>query len=287
MNAHSNSGRNRSLDTYLRDVNRYPLLSREEEHQLALRTQGGDRAAEERLINSNLRFVVSVARRYVGQGLPIEDLINAGNLGLVKAARRFDPGRGFKFITYAVWWIRQSMLQSLAENSRLVRLPVNRINALQRISKASSHLDQELGRKATAEDIAQELDLPEVAVTGAIELDSVTLSLDDAGDDDARGLVETLKDPRVADPAESMYQDELSEGIKDVLRSLNDREYTIMTLYFGLNGDEPLTLEEIGQQLGLTRERIRQIKEKAIEKLRHKSRARHLLAYLGDDIDGR
>jgi RNA polymerase primary sigma factor len=272
----------RSLDLYLHEINRTPLLTREEERDLAKRIRSGDKAALDRLVQANLRFVVSIAKQYANQGLSLEDLINEGNLGLIKAAHRFDEERGFKFISYAVWWIRQAMLQSLAEHSRIVRLPLNRAGTLYRIGKVSRQLDQELGRAPSADEIAARLQISPQEVEDTMAIANTHVSLDDpySADKDDTALVDYLTDETQAAPDEETYQSALSDDLERALGTLSERERRILTLYFGLGGDEPMTLEDIGRKLGLTRERIRQIKEKAIQRLRHSTRARFLQGYI-------
>jgi len=275
-------GGNRSLDVYLHEINKTPLLKREEEQELARRIRKGDKDALDRLVKANLRFVVSIAKQYANQGLALEDLINDGNLGLIKAAHRFDEKRGYKFISYAVWWIRQAMLQSLAEHSRIVRLPLNRAGTLYRIGKASRQLDQELGRAPSAGEIAKKLKLSEEEVEDTMHIANTHVSLDDpySNDQDDSALVDYLMDENAQMPDEHTYERALSDDMERALDTLSDREKLILILYFGLNGEEPLTLEEIGKKLGLTRERIRQIKEKAIVRLRHSSRSKYLRGYM-------
>jgi RNA polymerase primary sigma factor len=275
-------GSNRSLDLYLHEINKTPLLKREEEQDLARRIHKGDKQALDQLVKANLRFVVSIAKQYANQGLSLEDLINDGNLGLIKAAHRFDEKRGFKFISYAVWWIRQAMLQSLAEHSRIVRLPLNRAGTLYKIGKASRQLDQELGRTPNAMEIAKRLKISESEVKDTMHIANTHVSLDDpySSDQDDNALVDYLMDENAEMPDERAYDHALSEDMEKALNTLSEREQTILSLYFGLNGEDPLTLEEIGKELGLTRERIRQIKEKAIQRLRHSSRAKFLQGYV-------
>jgi RNA polymerase primary sigma factor len=272
----------RSLDIYLHEINKTPLLKREEEQAVARKIQKGSKAALDQLVKANLRFVVSIAKQYSNQGLSLEDLINDGNLGLIKAAHRFDPERGFKFISYAVWWIRQAMLQSLAEHSRIVRLPLNRAGTLYRIGKASRQLDQELGRKPTPEEIAKRLDIPVAEVESTQRIANTHVSLDDpySNDKDDNALVDYLTDKNQVLTDESTYEHALSDDMERALNTLTERERRILVMYFGLNGQDPLTLEQIGKQLSLTRERIRQIKEKAIQRLRHSTRSGFLKGYI-------
>ena len=277
-------GGNRSLDVYLHEINKTPLLKREEEQALARKIHKGDKDALDMLVKANLRFVVSIAKQYANQGLALEDLINDGNLGLIKAAHRFDEKRGFKFISYAVWWIRQAMLQSLAEHSRIVRLPLNRAGTLYRIGKASRQLDQELGRAPSAAEIAKKLKLSEEEVEDTMHIANTHVSLDDpySNDQDDSALVDYLMDDNAQMPDEHTYERALSDDMERALDTLSEREKLILMLYFGLSGEEPLTLEEIGKKLGLTRERIRQIKEKAIIRLRHSSRSKYLRGYMDE-----
>jgi RNA polymerase primary sigma factor len=276
------TGGTRSLDIYLHEINKTPLLTRDEERDLAERIRAGDKAALDQLVKANLRFVVSIAKQYANQGLSLEDLINDGNLGLIKAAHRFDEKRGYKFISYAVWWIRQAMLQSLAEHSRIVRLPLNRAGTLYRIGKVSRQLDQELGRQPTAEEIAKKLKISIEEVQDTMNIANTHISLDDpySNDQDDNALVDYLMDENAEMPDERTYSNALGEDMEKALGTLSEREREILVLYFGLNNDEPLTLEEIGKKLHLTRERIRQIKEKAIMRLRHSSRAKYLKGYI-------
>ncbi len=275
-------GGNRSLDVYLHEINKTPLLKREEEQALARKIKKGNKDALDGLVKANLRFVVSIAKQYANQGLALEDLINDGNLGLIKAAHRFDEERGYKFISYAVWWIRQAMLQSLAEHSRIVRLPLNRAGTLYRIGKASRQLDQELGRKPSAGEIAKKLKLSETEVQDTMHIANTHVSLDDpySNDQDDTALVDYLQDENAVPPDVQTYERALSDDMEKALDTLSDREKLILSLYFGLTSEEPLTLEEIGKKLSLTRERIRQIKEKAIVRLRHSSRSKFLRGYI-------
>jgi RNA polymerase primary sigma factor len=272
----------RSLDLYLHEINRTPLLSREEERELARRIRAGDKGALDRLVQANLRFVVSIAKQYANQGLSLEDLINEGNLGLIKAAHRFDEERGFKFISYAVWWIRQAMLQALAEHSRIVRLPLNRTGALYRMGRLSRQLEQELGRTVGAHEIAARLDVAEQNVQDTMSIANNHVSLDQpcSVEKDDATLVDYLADDVRTPPDEEAYQYTLRRDVDRALETLSQRERRILALYFGLGGEEPMTLEDIGKKLRLTRERIRQIKEKAIQRLRHSRRARFLQGYM-------
>jgi RNA polymerase primary sigma factor len=271
-----------SLDQYLRDISVYPLITREEEVTLAQRIRLNDQEALDKLVRSNLRFVVSVAKKYQNQGVSLSDLINEGNLGLIRAAHKFDETKGIKFISYAVWWIRQSILQALAEQSRIVRVPLNRAGALHRIGKRASTLLQELGRQPTHLEIAEGLDITEEEVAKTMLISQVHLSLDapmTPGEDNR--LLDYLPDNTNRTPDEQTFEKALSEAIEESLSNLKERESKILRLYFGLDGEDPMTLEDIGTLLGITRERVRQIKEKALLKLRHNSRRRALESFLG------
>jgi RNA polymerase primary sigma factor len=271
----------RSLDLYLREIGETPLINAEEEVRLARKIKQGDKKALEKLTKANLRFVVSVAKQYQNQGLSLADLINEGNIGLIKAAKRFDETRGFKFISYAVWWIRQAILQSLAEQSRIVRLPLNRVGTLHKIGKVSSRLEQSLGRLPSPEEISKELELSEGEVSDTLKISNSHLSLDapfSASEDNS--LIDVLEDEFQPSPDEALLDGSLKVEIEKALDSLTPREAEVINLYFGLHHEKALTLEEIGARFSLTRERVRQIKEKAIRRLRHASRSRSLRAYL-------
>lgn len=271
-----------SLDQYLRDISAYPLISREDEVELARRIRVGDQEALDKLVRSNLRFVVSVAKKYQNQGVSLSDLINEGNLGLIRAAHKFDETKGIKFISYAVWWIRQAILQALAEQSRIVRVPLNRAGTLHRIGKRANMLLQELGREATHAEIADGMDITEEEVAKTMSISQAHLSLDaplSPGEDNK--LLDYLPDNLNPTPDEQTFEKALTESIEAALGSLKEREAKILRLYFGLDGSEAMTLEEIGALLGITRERVRQIKEKALSRLRHVSRARALESFLG------
>ena len=271
----------RSLDQYLQEIGDVPLLTAEEEIELARSIRNGDHGALEKLTKANLRFVVSVAKQYQNQGLYLTDLINEGNLGLIKAAKRFDETKGFKFISYAVWWIRQAILQALAEQSRIVRLPLNRVGALHKIGRVSSDLEQEFGREPSAEEIAEELDMTSGEIMDTLRISSRHLSLDapfTPGEDNR--LIDLIEDEMQSSPDESLMEEALKNEIVRALDSLSPREGEVLTLYFGINSDRSFTLEEIGIRFGLTRERVRQIKEKAIRRLRHASRSQRLRTYM-------
>ena len=271
----------RSLDQYLLEIGDVPLLTAEEEIELARSIRKGDEKALEKLTQANLRFVVSVAKQYQHQGLFLADLINEGNLGLIKAAKRFEETKGFKFISYAVWWIRQAILQALAEQSRIVRLPLNRVGKLHKIGRISSDLEQEFGREPSTDEIAEEMSLSSGEVTDTLRMSSRHLSLDapfSPGEDNR--LLDLIEDELQVSPDEALMEDALKSDILHALNSLTERESEVISLYFGLNEDRSYTLEEIGARFGLTRERVRQIKEKAIRRLRHASRSQRLRSYM-------
>src|SRR6267154_2219147 len=270
-----------SLDQYLRDISVFPLITREKDVELAKRIRQNDQEALDTLVRSNLRFVVSGAKKYQNQGVSLSDLINEGNLGLIRAAHKFDETKGIKFISYAVWWIRQAILQALAEQSRIVRVPLNRAGTLHRIGKRAASLLQELGREPTVEEISEEMDISEEEVAKTLSISQAHLSLDapvTPGEDNR--LLDYLPDTTNPGPDDEIFEHALTESIEGVLATLKEREAKILRLYFGLEGQEPMTLEEIGSLLGITRERVRQIKEKALARLRHVSRARALESFL-------
>ncbi|MFC1477463.1 RNA polymerase sigma factor RpoD/SigA [candidate division KSB1 bacterium] len=278
----NNNRENQSLDKYLQEIGEVPLLTPDEEIHLARKIKKGDQISLEKLTKANLRFVVSVAKQYQNQGLSLGDLINEGNLGLIKAAKRFDETRGFKFISYAVWWIRQSILQALAEQSRVVRLPLNRVGALNKIGKAFSNLEQEYEREPSASEIAEELEMTPFEVSDTLKISGRHLSMDapfNQGEDNR--LLDVIQNDRQPAPDSGLMQESLKQEVERALSTLTKREAEVVRLYFGLGQEHPLTLEEIGEQFNLTRERVRQIKEKAIRRLRHASRSRALRAYLG------
>jgi len=271
-----------SLDQYLRDISVYSLITREQEVELAKAIRVGDQEALDALVRSNLRFVVSVAKKYQNQGVSLSDLINEGNLGLIRAAHKFDETKGIKFISYAVWWIRQAILQALAEQSRIVRVPLNRAGTLHRIGKRANALLQELGREATHAEIADGMDITVEEVAKTMSISQAHLSLDapmTPGEDNR--LLDYLPDNLNPAPDEQTFEKALTEAVEESLASLKEREAKILRLYFGLDGEEAMTLEQIGALLGITRERVRQIKEKALSRLRHVSRARALESFLG------
>lgn len=271
-----------SLDQYLRDISVFPLISHEEEVRLAQRIRANDQDALDTLVRSNLRFVVSVAKKYQNQGVALADLINEGNLGLIRAAHKFDETKGIKFISYAVWWIRQAILQALAEQSRIVRVPLNRAGALHRIGKRANALLQELGREATNAEIAEGMEITEAEVAKTMLISQAHLSLDapmSTGEDSR--LLDYIPDTQSSTPDEETFEKALIDSVHEALAGLRERESNVLRLYFGLAGAEPMTLEQIGVVLNITRERVRQIKEKALSRLRHVSKARALESYLG------
>ena len=271
-----------SLDKYLQEIGKVQLLSPEEEIQLAIRMKNGDHSAMEKLTKANLRFVVSVAKQYQNQGLALDDLINEGNLGLIKAVRRFDETRGFKFISYAVWWIRQSILQALAEQSRIVRLPLNRVGAINKIGRTYSNLKQEFEREPSADEIAEALEMDVSEISDTLRISGKPVSVDapfSAGEDNS--LLDVIENDQQPSPDNELISESLKQEIKNILSELPEREAEVLRLYFGLDGEYAMTLEEIGEKFNLTRERVRQIKEKAIQRLRHNSKSKNLKSYLG------
>tara|TARA_B100000965_G_scaffold189194_1_gene157932 strand:- start:473 stop:1672 length:1200 start_codon:yes stop_codon:yes gene_type:complete len=273
---------NRSLSKYLQEISKYEPLSPDREVELAIRVRQGDRRALKELTEANLRFVVSVAKDYQGQGLPLTDLINEGNLGLIKAAERFDETRGFKFISYAVWWIRQSVLQALAEHSRIVRLPLNRVGTISKINKASERLEQEFERIPRADELAHQLEMKITEINDAQRIARRHHSLDTPfSDDEKNSLLDVISDKNTEEPDLELHIGSLEKEVKDALETLKDREKDVIRMYFGIDREYALTLNEIGDEFGLTRERVRQIKEKAIRRLRHRSRSKKLRSYLG------
>ena len=271
-----------SLDKYLQEIGREELITAEEEVILAKKIKDGDQGALEKLTRSNLRFVVSVAKQYQNQGLSLPDLINEGNLGLIKAARRFDETRGFKFISYAVWWIRQSILQALAEQSRIVRLPLNQVGSLNKINKAFSKLEQQFEREPTADELAEVLDLPIDKVSDTMKVSGRHVSMDAPfANGEESSLLDVLVNLDSPKADTGLMNESLSKEIDRALSTLTERERDVVKLFFGIGLNHGLTLEEIGDKFDLTRERVRQIKEKAIRRLRHSSRSKLLQQYLG------
>ncbi len=272
-----------SLDKYLQEIGKVELLTPDDEVELARRIKEGDQLALEKLTKANLRFVVSVAKQYQNQGLSLGDLINEGNLGLIKAARRFDETRGFKFISYAVWWIRQSILQALAEQSRIVRLPLNRVGALNKIGKAFSKLEQQFEREPSPQEISEILEgMSETEVQDTLKISGRHISMDaPLVQGEENRLLDVLENEEEPDPDSGLINESLSKEVERALSTLTQREAEVIRLYFGIGVEHSLTLEEIGEKFDLTRERVRQIKEKAIRRLRHTSRSKGLKAYLG------
>jgi RNA polymerase primary sigma factor len=272
-----------SLEKYLQEIGKVDLLTPEEEVELAKRIKQGDQAALEKLTKANLRFVVSVAKQYQNQGLSLSDLINEGNLGLIKAAQRFDETRGFKFISYAVWWIRQSILQALAEQSRIVRLPLNKVGSLNKINKAFSELEQEYEREPSSDELAEQLDIPTEEVETTLGVAARHVSMDAPfveGEDNS--LLDVLENSSTPDTDQELdYNQSLRREIERSLSTLTERQCDVIKLYFGIGVEHPMSLEDIGEKFGLTRERVRQIKDKAINKLRSANRSKLLKGYLG------
>lgn len=272
-----------SLDKYLQEIGKVDLITAEQEVDLARRIKEGDQAALEKLVKANLRFVVSVSKQYQNQGLTLPDLINEGNLGLIKAAQRFDETRGFKFISYAVWWIRQSILQALAEQARIVRLPLNKIGSINKVNKAFSKLEQEYERMPSAEELAEMADMSVEDVRQSLRNSGRHVSMDAPlkEDDDSSNMHDLMVSDDESGPEKELINESLRKEIERSLHTLTIREADVIRSYFGLNNKHPLTLEEIGEKFGLTRERVRQIKEKAIRRLKHTSRSKLLKSYLG------
>jgi RNA polymerase primary sigma factor len=271
-----------SLDKYLQDIGKEELITADEEVQLAQKVKLGDQQALEKLVKANLRFVVSVAKQYQNQGLSLPDLINEGNLGLIKAARRFDETRGFKFISYAVWWIRQSILQALAEQSRIIRLPLNQVGSLNKIKKATSKLEQEFERTPSAEEIAEKLEMPDYKIDAAKKITTRYISMDaPLTQDDETKFLDVFVSDDTPHTDDTLMRESLAREIQRSLATLTKKERDVINLYYGIGIPHGLTLEEIGAKFDLTRERVRQIKEKAIRRLKHTSRSKLLKSYLG------
>ncbi len=273
-----------SLDKYLQEIGKVDLITADEEVELARKIRAGDQSALEKLTKANLRFVVSVSKQYQNQGLSLPDLINEGNLGLIKAGQRFDETRGFKFISYAVWWIRQSILQALAEQSRIVRLPLNKIGSINKINKAFSKLEQEFEREPSPAEIANILEITEQEVKESMKNTGRHVSMDaplTTGDDNAGSMYDVMQADDSPSPENGLLNESLRREIERALHTLTSREADVVRLYFGLSGEHAMTLEEIGEKFDLTRERVRQIKEKAIRRLKHTSRSKILKTYLG------
>jgi RNA polymerase primary sigma factor len=271
-----------SLDKYLQEIGKVELISPEDEVILARRIKSGDSEALSKLVNANLRFVVSVAKQYQNQGISLPDLINEGNLGLMKAAQRFDETRGFKFISYAVWWIRQAILQALAEQARIVRLPVNKIGSINRINRAFSRLEQEFEREPSSVEIADMLEMAPEDVKDSFKTNGRTVSMDaPISSEEDNNMYDVLQSNDMPSPDKNLINESLAYEIERALSTLSLRESRVLKLYFGINMKHPFTLEEIGEELGLTRERVRQIKEKAIKRIQYTTRCRILKSYLG------
>jgi RNA polymerase primary sigma factor len=271
-----------TISMYLAEISQYEPLSPDREVELAVQIAKGDQKAMKELVEANLRFVVSVAKKYQGNGLSLSDIINEGNLGLIKAAKRFDPSRGFKFISYAVWWIRQAILQALAEQGRLIRLPLNRVGTITKITKAAEKLEAEMGRPPKVEEISHQLDIKTEEVFNALQYSRRHSSLDAPfaeGEDSS--LINVIEDQEERDPDNTVMDTSMKEEIASALSTLTERERSVIEMYFGINRDRSFTLNEIGEQFSLTRERVRQIKEKAIRRLAHKTRSEPLRVYLG------
>ncbi|WP_456076645.1 sigma-70 family RNA polymerase sigma factor [Hoylesella timonensis] len=270
-----------ALDKYLQEIGREDLLSTEEEIELAQRIKQGDRKALDKLTKANLRFVVSVAKQYQNQGLSLPDLINEGNLGLIKAAEKFDETRGFKFISYAVWWIRQSILQAIAEQSRIVRLPLNQVGSVNKINQLQNKFEQEFERRPNSSEIAERIDIPEDKVIDAMKANGKHVSVDAPfSDGDDNSLIDVLPDSDIPMADNELVIESLRKEIADALHTLNERERNVIECFYGINQPE-MTLEEIGDRYGLTRERVRQIREKALRKLRKNTKNKQLKSYLG------
>ena len=271
-----------SLDKYLQEIGKVDLISPEDEVALARKIRAGDSEALRSLVNANLRFVVSVAKQYQNQGIGLPDLINEGNLGLMKAAQRFDETRGFKFISYAVWWIRQAILQALAEQARIVRLPVNKIGSINRINKAFARLEQQFEREPSSQEIAEMLEMFPDEVKDALKTNGRTISMDaPISSEEDNNMYDVMQNPDTPSPDKNLINESLAFEIERALCSLSPREAKVLKLYFGLGMKHPFTLEEIGEELSLTRERVRQIKEKAIKRIQFTTRCRILKTYLG------
>jgi len=271
-----------SVDKYLHEISKEDLLTAEQEVELARRIRKGDEEALEKLIRSNLRFVVSVAKQYQNQGLSLPDLINEGNLGLIKAARRFDETRGFKFISYAVWWIRQSILQALAEQARIVRLPLNKIGSINKINRALAELEQRHEREPSIQEISKTLELAPEEIKEALKNSTKPISMDaPLNEEEEDSMYDIMESDENPPPDEKLINESLNREIERALSSLTEREAKIIRLYYGLGNKHPFTLEEIGEKINLTRERVRQIKEKAIKRLKHTTRNKILKSYLG------
>jgi RNA polymerase primary sigma factor len=274
----------KSLDQYFQEISKVNLITADQEVELALKIKAGDLKAQEQLVKANLRFVVSVAKQFQNQGLSLGDLINEGNIGLIKAAQKFDETRGFKFISYAVWWVRQAIMQAVADQSRVVRLPLNRVGNLSKISKAYRNLEQEFERKPTTEELSKFLEMTTEEVAYALQIAGRQISMDaplKIGDENKNSLIDILPNNDTPSPDKDLLNESLKKEISNALRFLTEREANVIKLSFGIDADNSATLEEIGERFNLTRERIRQIKEKALIKLRESKRSERLKIYLG------
>lgn len=271
-----------SLEKYFQEISKVDMITADEEAELARRIRGGDKAALEKLTKANLRFVVSVAKQYQNGSMTLGDLINEGNVGLIKAAEKFDETRGFKFISYAVWWIRQSIMQALAEHSRIVRLPMNRVSSLNKISRTFSELEQKFQRDPMADELAEVLEISEQEVENNMKISSKKVSMDAPFiNGEGNSLLDVMEDEQIDSTDSTLMHDSLRKEVQMALSTLSSRESEVISSYYGLNDSQPLTLEEIGDRYGLTRERVRQIKEKATKRLRHSSASKGLKGYLG------
>ncbi len=272
----------KSLERYLQEVSKEPMVTAEEEVELAKRIKEGDEVALRRLVNANLRFVISTAKQYQHHGLKLEDLINEGNLGLIEAAKRFDETKGFKFISYAVWWIRQSILKAIGEQSRLVRIPSNRINDIRKIAETASQLGQEFEREATEEEISEILSMNSTNVRNIISFSSKHVSIDaPIGNDDENGsMVNMMEDDEMPEPMDHLLQESLTKEIEMALSAINDRDAEVIRLSYGLDGKVPMSIDDISDKFGISRNRVRQIKDKTIQKLRKSSNLEQLQSYL-------
>jgi RNA polymerase primary sigma factor len=271
-----------SISMYLAEIGKFNPLPPEREVELAIRIQDNDERAMKELVEANLRFVVSVAKKYQGNGLSLADIINEGNMGLIKAAKRFDHTRGFKFISYAVWWIRQSILQALAEQSRLIRLPLNRVGTITKITRAAEKLESEVERQPKGDEIGAQLEMSGDEVLMAMQYSRRHSSLNSPFQDgETSSLLDIIEDSEAEEPEAKIMMESMSEEVNGALETLSERERVVLEMYFGINRDSAMTLNEIGEEFDLTRERVRQIKEKAIQRLRHRSRSKNLRRYLG------
>ncbi|MCC7429876.1 RNA polymerase sigma factor RpoD/SigA [bacterium] len=273
---------NRILESYLKEINQWSLLSQEEEISLAKKIKDGDQFAIQKLVTANLRFVVSVAKQFQNQGIMLEDLINEGNIGLIKAAYKFDEARGFKFISYAVWWIRQGIMQAIADHSRVVRLPTNKVGNITKLGKVHNFLEQDFEREPTIEELAEVMKITVYEVSETVRNSSKYISIDAPiySEDDSSSFLDIIPSTNEETPDENISTESMKQEINRILNSLSDRETKIVKLYFGLESDKPATLEEIGLIMNLTKERVRQIKERAIKKLRHASRSKVLRSFI-------